>query len=96
MDSKEKLKRLSLQTKDRRNRMKNFVFTEKDDTANENFNDLENEVYFNINDIEKQLNFDKVKPIIMTDSDSKDLNKKGDFFNEWHEEELCKFYKSNM
>ena len=86
MDSKEKLKRLSLRTKDRRDRIRNFVFTEKDNIANENFNDLENEVYFNINDIEKRLNFDKVKPIILIDSDSKDSIEKGDSFNGWYEE----------
>ena len=43
-----KLKELSQKTKNRREKMKNYVFTGKDTYANENFKDLEEEVYSNI------------------------------------------------
>lgn len=43
-----KLKDLALKSKQRREQMKKFIFTEKDKVANENFNDLEKEIYPNI------------------------------------------------
>ena len=46
--TKDRLKKLSLKTKNRRKKMRNFIFVEKDTKANENFNDLEKEVYSSI------------------------------------------------
>ena len=45
---KDNLKQLALKSKQRREKMKNLVFTEKDKAANKNFNDLEKEIYSNI------------------------------------------------
>lgn len=47
-----------------------------------------------IGEIEKALGFDKVTPIILTPSDAKQFEEKGDPFREWYEDELREFFKN--
>ncbi len=46
-----------------------------------------------IPEIEKELGFDKVNPITLSPSDAKELEKKGDPFKDWYEEELRSLYE---
>jgi hypothetical protein len=48
ISNRDRLKKLSLKTANRRSAMLKFAFIKKDDAANENFNDLEKEVYSTI------------------------------------------------
>lgn len=47
-----------------------------------------------IQEIEKELGFDKVQPITLTPSDTKEFEEKNDPFRKWYEDELRKFYES--
>lgn len=47
-----------------------------------------------IREIEKALGFDTVTPIILTFSDAKEFEEKGDPFKEWYEDELREFFKN--
>ena len=48
-----------------------------------------------IEEMEKRLGIDKskIRPILASPSDIKDLEEKGDSFREWYEEELRDFYE---
>lgn len=46
-----------------------------------------------IREIEKKLDLDKVEPIHITSSDAQHLVQDGDYFKEWYEDELRRFYK---
>jgi hypothetical protein len=47
-----------------------------------------------IQEIEKELGFDKVQPIALTPSDTKEFEEKNDPFRKWYEDELHKFYEN--
>jgi hypothetical protein len=47
-----------------------------------------------INEIEKELGFDKIESIVLTNSDSKTKNEEGDYFKDWYEEEIRKLYEN--
>ena len=46
-----------------------------------------------VKDMERELGLDRVKPMIATESDQKDLEEKNNPFGAWYEEELRALYK---
>ena len=59
-----------------------IVITKEDNVDNE----------LSVEKMERAFNFHKVKPIIPSVSDEKDMIEKGDCFKDWYEEELRELY----